>query len=240
LDVKRWTFLLLPMLSAIIAAAGNSQRMGFDKLFATIADKPVIAHAIDAFEHTSSITGIIVVGRKDRLSELEKIVHQGGWKKVQSIIPGGEHRQDSVCAGLEKIGGGARYVAVHDAARPLVTPQQIERVFAECQKHDAAALAEPITDTLKRADVDLAVIGSVDRDQVFAMQTPQIFARELLIEAYQATAAKNISVTDEVSAVEYLGRKVVLIPSQDFNFKITYPRDLPLAEFVLRQREARK
>jgi 2-C-methyl-D-erythritol 4-phosphate cytidylyltransferase len=143
-----------------------------------------------------------------------------------------------VRAGLEHVDPTASFVAVHDAARPLITPEKITRVFEACRAHGAAALAEPITDTLKRADIDLFVTESVDRDQLFAMQTPQIFARELLIEAYTAVAAKDISVTDEVSAVEYLGRKVALVPNQDFNFKITYPRDFPMAEFVLRQRAA--
>jgi 2-C-methyl-D-erythritol 4-phosphate cytidylyltransferase len=136
-------------------------------------------------------------------------------------------------------------VAVHDAARPLITPEQIERVFQQCAKHGAAALAEPVNDTLKRADSDpfdsrsgqaLHVSGSVDRDQLYAMQTPQIFERRLIEEAYRSVCAKNIFVTDEVSAVERMGRRVVLVVNGDFNFKITYPRDLPLADFVLKQR----
>ncbi|PYK85155.1 MAG: 2-C-methyl-D-erythritol 4-phosphate cytidylyltransferase, partial [Verrucomicrobia bacterium] len=95
-------------------------------------------------------------------------------------------------------------------------------------------------DTLKRADVDLAVKESVDRNGVYGMQTPQIFSRKMLEEAYQVVAKKKVSVTDEVSAVELLGRKVALVPNHDFNFKITYPRDLPMAEFVLKQRAANK
>src|ERR1041385_5679796 len=224
------------MLSVIIVAAGSSERMGFDKLFAPLAGKPVIAHTIDAFERTACVDEIIVVGRNDSLAELGKIV--GPQTKARKTVAGGALRHDSVRAGLEHVDPTASFVAVHDAARPLITPEKITRVFEACRAHGAAALAEPITDTLKRADVDLFVTESVDRDQLFAMQTPQIFARELLIEAYTAVAAKNISVTDEVSAVEYLGRKVALVPNQDFNFKITYPRDFPMAEFVLRQRAA--
>ena len=125
---------------------------------------------------------------------------------------------------------------MHDAARPLVTPEQIERVYAQCRVHGAAALAEPINDTPKRADVDLMITASVDRHQLYAMQTPQIFERGLIEEAYRVVYAGNVSVTDEVSAVERLGRKVVLVLNEDFNFKITYPRDLALAEFVLKQR----
>jgi 2-C-methyl-D-erythritol 4-phosphate cytidylyltransferase len=224
------------MLSAILVAAGDSRRMGFDKLFAAIAGKPVIAHTMGAFELASCVDEVIVVAREERHDEIKTIVRDENFKKVRSIIPGGKHRQDSVRAGLNRLESITRYVAVHDAARPLVSPEQIERVFQQCADHGAAALAEPINDTLKRADSDLLVSGSVDRDQLYAMQTPQIFERQLIEEAYRAVYAENISITDEVSAVERLGRKVVLVLNNDFNFKITYPRDLPLAEFVLKQR----
>jgi len=127
-------------------------------------------------------------------------------------------------------------VLVHDAARPMITPEKITRVFEAARTSGAATLAEPINDTLKRADADLTVTGPVDRAGVYAMQTPQVFEKKLLIEAYDLVARKNLSVTDEVSAVELLERKIVLVPNHDFNFKITYPRDLPLAEFVLIQR----
>jgi 2-C-methyl-D-erythritol 4-phosphate cytidylyltransferase len=224
------------MLTAIIVAAGDSRRMGFDKLFVAIAGKPVIAHTICAFQRTNSVNEIIVVAREDRHDEIKTIVRDEKSEKVRSIIPGGKHRQDSVRAGLDHLDSATRWVAVHDAARPLITPEQIERVFQQCANHGAAALAEPINDTLKRADSDLLVSGSVDRDQLYAMQTPQIFERQLIEEAYRAVCAENIFVTDEVSVVERMGRKVVLVVNSDFNFKITYPRDLPLADFVLKQR----
>jgi len=224
------------MLTAIIVAAGSSRRMGFDKLFAIIAGRPVIAHAIDAFEHANSVAEIIVVAGEDRHDEIRKMSRDESFKKVRSIITGGERRQDSVHAGLKNLSPDARYVAVHDAARPLVRPEQIERVFERCRVHGAAVLAEPISDTLKRADVDLMVAGSVDRHQLYAMQTPQIFESALIEEAYRGVLANRVPVTDEVSAVERLGRKVILVPTEDFNFKITYPRDLALAEFVLKQR----
>ena len=224
------------MLTAIIVAAGGSRRMGFDKLFVPIVGKPAIGHSIDAFERTAYVSEIIVVAREGRHGELKKIVRDENFKKVRSIIAGGEYRQDSVRAGLGRLSADAKYVAVHDAARPLITSEQIERVFERCRAHGAAALAEPVSDTLKRAGIVLAVTGSVDRRQLYAMRTPQIFERSLLEEAYRAVYAENVSVTDEVSAVDRLGRKVVLILNDDFNFKITYPRDLPLAEFILKQR----
>jgi 2-C-methyl-D-erythritol 4-phosphate cytidylyltransferase len=236
LDVGRWTFSSASMLTAIIVAAGDSRRMGFDKLFAVIAGKPVIAHTIRAFEHANSVDGIVIVAREDRHDEIKTIVRDENFKRIRSIISGGKRRQDSVRAGLDHLESVARYVAVHDAARPLITPKQIECVFAQCQIHGAVALVEPINDTLKRADAALLVTESVDRQELYAMQTPQMFERALIDEAYRAVCAENILVTDEVSAVERLGRKIALVLNDDFNFKITYPRDLPLAEFVLTQR----
>jgi 2-C-methyl-D-erythritol 4-phosphate cytidylyltransferase len=224
------------MLTAIIVAAGDSRRMGFAKLFATIAGKPVIAHTIRAFERAGCVGGIIVVAREDRLGEIKKIVRDEKLKKVRSIITGGKHRQDSVRAGLDHLEATARYVAIHDAGRPLITAEQIELVLEQCRIYAAASLAEPISDTLKYADAEFFVTGSVDRHQLYAMQTPQVFERRLIEDAYRAVYAENASVTDEVSAVERLGRKVVLVPNTDLNFKITYPRDLALAEFVLKQR----
>jgi 2-C-methyl-D-erythritol 4-phosphate cytidylyltransferase len=205
-------------------------------LFATIAGKPVIAHTIRPFERADCIGEIIIAARKDRLDEIKAVVREGNFKKVRSVIPGGKHRQDSVRAGLDHLEPDAKYVAVHDAARPLITVEQIERVFEQCRMHAAASLAEPISDTLKHADSEFFVTSSVDRHQLYAMQTPQVFERQLIEDAYRAVYAQNASVTDEVSAVERLGRKVILVQNQELNFKITYPRDLALAEFVLKQR----
>jgi len=224
------------MLSAIIVAAGSSRRMGFDKLFAEIVGKPVIAHSLNAFARTESVNEIIVVAQEDRHRDIEQIVRDENLNNVRAIVRGGEHRHDSVRAGLETVISDAEYIAVHDAARPLVTPQQIEHVFEKCRYFGAASLAEPIRDTVKRADVDLRVAQSVDRHELYAMQTPQIFERKVLEQAYQIVSEKMLLVTDEVSAVELIGRKAALVVSDEFNFKITYPRDLSLAGFILRQR----
>src|SRR5689334_21610391 len=167
------------MLTAIIVAAGSSRRTGFDKLFVTIARQTTIAHTILAFECATSVNEIIVMARKDRHGEIKKIVRDENFKKVRSIIAGGEHRQDSVRAGLDGLSADAKYVAVHDAARPLITAEQIERVFELCRIHSAASLAEPINDTLKYADTEFFVTGLVDRHQLYAMQTPQVFERQL-------------------------------------------------------------
>ena len=224
------------MLTAILVAAGDSRRMGFDKLFAMIANRPVIVHSIRAFERSPCVDEIIVVAREDRHAEIKTIARDENLKKVRSIISGGKHRQDSVRAGLDRLDAATRYVLVHDAARPLITPEQIESVFEQCRVHAAASLAEPISDTVKYADSEFFVTSPVDRHQLYAMQTPQVFERRLIEDAYRTVYAENASVTDEVSAVERLGRKVILVPNKDLNFKITYPRDLALAEVVLKQR----
>lgn len=212
--------------------------MGFDKLFAPVSGQPVIAHTIAAFENTKCVDEIVLVGRADSLGELRKLI--GKPTKVKQIVAGGAERSDSVRAGLEHVDPKSDFVAVHDAARPMITPEKISRVFEVARTSGGATLAETISDTLKRADSDLAVVGSVDRDGVYAMQTPQVFEKKLLQEAFELVVKKKISVTDEVSAVELLGKKIVLVPNHDFNFKITYPRDLPMAEFVLKQRAANR
>jgi 2-C-methyl-D-erythritol 4-phosphate cytidylyltransferase len=226
------------MLSAIIVAAGSSERMGFDKLLALLGDKPVLARTIDAFERTDSVREIILVARAGRVTEFEELVRQNAFKKVRRVVAGGKHRQDSVQAGLANAEPDAAFIGVHDAARPLIVPEQIERVLALAREHGAATLAEPVTDTLKRADENGFVTGGVPRESLYAMQTPQIFARELLERAYAAVTANNLSITDEVSAVEYLGAKVRLVPNEEWNIKITYPRDLLLAQAALARRSS--
>jgi 2-C-methyl-D-erythritol 4-phosphate cytidylyltransferase len=223
------------MLTAIIVAGGSSQRMGFDKLFALLGDKPVVAHAIDAFEKTPSVDEIVLVGRNERLRELQDIVRAEGFAKVRKVVLGGERRQDSVRAGLAEV--RAEFVAVHDAARPLVRPKQIEQVFEAARQYGAAALAEPVKDTLKRVDEHNFICGSVEREKMFALQTPQIFERAILSNAYEAIFAKDLSVTDETSALEHFGGKVAIVANDDFNFKITFPNDLLLAECVLKERQ---
>ena len=224
------------MITAIIVAGGSSQRMGFDKLLAPLAGKPVVAHSVAVFEQMESVTGIVLVARADRLSEYEEVVRSHGFQKVMAVIPGGLRRQDSVLRGLEQTGANSDFVAVHDAARPLVSPDLVERIFELARRHGGAASGAPVIDTLKRVDRDDVVIGGVERANLFAVQTPQIFRRELLETAYRVVFDAAIEVTDEISAIERVGGKVVLVPNDEPNFKITYPADLPLAEFILRQR----
>jgi 2-C-methyl-D-erythritol 4-phosphate cytidylyltransferase len=224
------------MLTAIVVAGGSSQRMGYDKLLVKLAGKPVVTHALAAFEEAPSVSNIILVGRAERLSDYEKAVEAEGFAKISAVIPGGARRQDSVRCGLLQLDPAAGFVAVHDAARALVGPDLIERIFQLASAHGGAASASPVIDTLKRVDDARFVTGGVERNNLFAVQTPQIFSRPLLEKAYEAVFAKGIEVTDEISAVERIGGRVALLPNEEPNFKITYPADLALAEFILQQR----
>jgi len=222
------------MLTAIIVAAGSSKRVGFDKLFSKLGDRSVLEHALAAFEEAESVSEIIVVCRDPKL--VQDAINRAGFRKVQAVVRGGERRQDSVESGLKKLKEDSEFVAVHDAARPLITPREIERVFSAAQKHGAAVLAAPITDTLKFADTNQIVTGPIDRQNVFGMQTPQIFRRELLSQACEQVKRDSLTVTDEVSAIEHAGGKIVIVPAEDHNLKITYASDLALAEGILKQR----
>ena len=226
------------MLTAIIVAGGASRRMGFDKTFALLGEKPVVAHTIAAFEAANCVGEIVLVGQAERLDDLRALIAQHRFVKVRNVVAGGSHRQNSVAAGLDVLGPDCRYVALQDAARPLVTVGQIERVFEAARVHNGAALAAPVTDTLKRAAEDHFVCDSIEREGVFAMQTPQMFLRELIVEAYAFVATRQLSITDEVSAVEHLGRRVFLVPNEELNPKITFPGDLTVAEILMARRQA--
>ena len=220
-----------------MVAAGSSRRMGFDKLTADLAGKPVAIHSLLAYEECASVERIVLVTREERIEEFEALAQEHGITKLQSVVPGGAERHLSVWNGFQAAQPKADdYVAVHDAARPLITPAAIEACLANACHHGASACAAPVTDTLKRATEDGAVTGSVERDHLWAMQTPQIFLASLLERAYRQILRTEQTVTDEVSAMQHLGVSVVLTRIDEPNFKITLPRDLHLAKLILESR----
>lgn len=220
------------MLTAIIVAAGSSTRFGPDKLFVDLGGKPVVQRAVEAFQRCAGVEEILVVARA---ANRERIVQLfGETPKVKGVIPGGERRQDSVRAGLAEV--ESEFVAVHDAARALILPQEIERVFAAARRFGAAALAAEVTETLKRADREGLVVESVRREDLFVMQTPQIFRTQSLRRAYGKVGHETM--TDEVSAMQLIGEPVRLVRAEEPNFKITFPADLALARLVVTQRVA--
>ena len=229
------------MVSAIIVAAGSSRRMGFDKLFAPLAGKPVLWHSLKAFSDCREVDEILIVTKDDTMDQVEGLVAAHKLKKVTKVISGGTERHISVWNGLQAVNArGSEYVAIHDGARPLTTPKLIKACLDLAELHGAACCASQIPDTVKRASVEQMVTESVERTGLWAMQTPQIFSSGLILQAYAALMAKHEMVTDEVSAVQKLGKKIALLKNDDWNFKITFPHDLELAEHVLELRAKKK
>jgi 2-C-methyl-D-erythritol 4-phosphate cytidylyltransferase len=220
------------MTSAIVVAAGTSQRMGFDKLTAKLAGCPVFIRTLQRFEICSDVKEIILVVHRDRLKQFGSLVADFGLGKVNRVVAGGEQRHLSVAAGLQATSPAADLIAVHDAARPLISPDVISLAIREARACGAVSVAAPIVETLKRADEEQRVVGSVERVGLWTMQTPQVFRREWLILAYEAVLAGGIPVTDEVSAIQTAGFPVKLLTNPGWNLKITYPRDLDLAEIL--------
>ena len=225
------------MVSAIIVAAGSSRRMGFDKLFAKLAGKPVLWHSLKAFSDCKEVDEILIVTKEDAMDQVEGLVAAEKLKKVTKVISGGEERHISVWNGLQAVNSrGCEFVAIHDGARPLTTPKLIKACLDLAEVHGAACCASQIPDTVKRASMEQMVTESIERTGLWAMQTPQIFSSGLILQAYAALMAKHEMVTDEVSAVQKLGKKIALLKNDEWNFKITFPHDLELAEHVLELR----
>jgi 2-C-methyl-D-erythritol 4-phosphate cytidylyltransferase len=221
------------MICAIIVAAGSSRRMGFDKMLSLIGDKPVVAWSIERFERCSQIDEVILVVRPDRRAEFQKVVDKFGFTKVRGLADGGSARHLSVWNGIHQLPEGCTLVAVHDAARPLVSSDLIGECVKLAMKCGAVSLAAPVVETLKRADAEQSVTGSVDRSELWAMQTPQVFRSDWLLDAYKRIVDSGHSVTDEVSALQHAGYPVRLLRNTDWNIKITFPNDVRLAEKLI-------
>lgn len=217
--------------AAILVAAGASRRMGFDKLAAPLGGLPVLRRSLEALLAAPGIDEVVVVCPADRES-------LWAWAATTSTKPvtrvdGGASRQESVARGLAAIAPGCRWIAVHDGARPLVSPADIDHCLTAAARHGAATLAHRATDTMKRADAEDFCIDSVKRDDVWCMETPQVFAADLLRDACRQAAASGLELTDEVSAVQAFGARVKFVESASPNPKITTPSDLVLAEALL-------
>jgi len=212
---------------AIIVAAGSGTRMaGADKLFTEVAGQPLLAHAIAPFQECASIERIVLVMASLNLKRGRDLVERYGFTKATALVKGGERRQDSVRLGLEAL-GGCDYVAVHDGARPLVTPELIARGLEAARETGAAAPAIPIADTVKEAGPNGIVLRTLDRSRLWAVQTPQVFRYELLLRAHREITA---DVTDDAAMVEALGEPVRLFEGSRANIKVTTVEDLTLIE----------
>ena len=202
--------------------------MGFNKLLAPLLGVPVLRRALDAFHHCSLIDEIVVVASGEVAEAVE------GWRaglpRLAKIVPGGAERHLSVWAGLQAADPRCDIVAVHDGGRPLIAPAQIERCVQAARQSGAVTSARRVTETLKRTDDSGCILESVNRANVWIMETPQVFRAGLLRRAYEKVLSDALLVTDEVSAVQHLGEPVHVVENDTPNPKITFPSDLATAE----------
>ena len=221
--------------AAIIVAAGTSRRMqGRDKLWTPLAGRITLAQTIDVFDASPLIEQIILVLSESRLAAATELCRAEQWSKIAAIIPGGLRRQDSVRAGLDalmKSKPTTSWVMIHDGARPLVTSAILEAGLQAAQAHQAAIAAVPVKDTIKIVR-DGIVSATLERGQLWTVQTPQVFSFPLIYEAHHSTAAVG-DVTDDAALLELLGQPVAIFPGDYTNIKITTQEDLLLAETYL-------
>lgn len=211
-----------PEISAILVAAGSSQRMGFDKLAAQLDGKPVLAHTLKAFLTCEAITEILVICSPERFELLDPST----FIKPVRRVDGGAERHLSVANGLAAISGHAEFILIHDAARPLVSQADILATLSAARTHGAASLARRVTETLKRTDSEGLTESPVSRENLWLVETPQVFKADLIQSAYRHILGEGLSVTDETSALETISVKTQLIASTSPNPKITIPADL--------------
>jgi 2-C-methyl-D-erythritol 4-phosphate cytidylyltransferase len=217
--------------AAIIVAAGGSERMeGIDKVMASLGGRPVLARVLDTFQNCSKVDQIIVVMNSKNLEAGKKLVAQEKWSKVTDVVPGGKRRQDSVIEGLKKL-KQCEWIVIHDGARPLMRADLIEDGLDAAKETGAAAPAVPVTDTIKFVKGSDIVIQTLPRENLRAVQTPQVFRFDVVQNTYKFAAGEY---TDDASLVEKAGFKVKLFHGAHDNIKITTPDDLAVAEVLLR------
>lgn len=223
---------MIHRIAAVIVAAGSSTRMGTPKQFIPLNGCPLIAHTLLAFERCEIIDEIVVVARAEDHARLREIAKENGITKLTAVTSGGSTRQQSVQNGVS-LCGGAAYIAIHDGARPLVTPAIIERVVQAAGQYGAATAAVPAKDTVKLADENGMVTATPDRNTVWNVQTPQIFDRALYERALAHALQQGLDATDDCQLIEAIGHPVKLVEGSYTNIKITTPEDVPFAEELL-------
>lgn len=215
----------------VIPAAGQGKRMGTkeSKQFLLFHQKPIFLHTIEVFDDHPEIDEIVVVVRGTEIERTKRLIEEQGIKKVSKVVAGGRERQESVFMGLKAI--TTDLVLVHDAVRPFVTKKAVTRLISEIRDYDAAILAVPMKDTVKKVEQN-CVFGTLQRNQLWSVQTPQGFRRELLLKAHIEAEKNNDFATDDSALVEKLGVNVRVVDGEYTNIKITTPEDLIFAEAI--------
>lgn len=220
---------------AIVPTAGMGVRFQTDlpKPLVELCGKPLCVYALETFEKSTAVDSVILVGQKERLSQLKDIVSQYGLKKIVQIVSGGETRRESVSNGLTVCDDDTDIVLIHDGVRPLVSLSVIEDAVTLCGKWDAVVAAVAVKSTIKKVSKEsLLVEATLDRSELWEIQTPQVFKKDVLLRAHQQNKESNP--TDDAVMVEQLGIKVKVSPGDYKNIKITTQEDLVIAETFLK------
>lgn len=225
-----------PYVSAVIAAGGSSRRMGENKLLYELEGMPVLARTLAVFEACDLVQEVILVAKSDLVVEYSRICTDFGMTKVTKVVAGGKNRAESVLRGVREVNENCAYVCVHDAARPLVLPEEIERVCVAAFEQVAAVAVAPIRDTVKRV-ADERIRETVDREALRAAQTPQVAEAKMLEGALTRALESGEAPTDDSGALEALGVRPVAVECSPCNIKLTTPEDLIFAGAVLAARE---
>ncbi len=228
------------MIQAIVPAAGKGERLGvkIEKPYVLLAGIPLIVHTLKGLESVKEIDSIVLVVSREWLRRVrEEILERYRLKRVAAVVKGGDTRMESVYAGLSSLNQKARWVLVHDAARPLVRGDEVSKLIQSARRTGAVCPGVIPKDTTKRVSEKGWVKETLDRRQLRAVLTPQVFRRDILVKAYEWAFAKGYGGTDDASLVERLGVKVKIIEGNPENIKITTPEDLLLAEAILKKRE---
>ncbi len=222
--------------AVVLVAGGKGLRFGgpVRKQYLALEGRPLVWWSIRAFERAASVAVIILVVPADDIPSLIKTSRSWGFKKLALIVPGGAARSDSVRNGLVAVSPRLRYVAVHDAVRPLITSEIIEKTIAVARRSRAAIAAIPSKDTVKIVNAAGVIQSSPKRETVWLAQTPQVFERKLLERAHHQGRA--LTVTDDAQLVEKLGTRVKVVEASPENMKVTYPLDAAVARIILKGR----
>lgn len=226
----------MEMLTAIVVAAGQSRRMGKlgDKIMVELAGHPLVAHSLAVLSSLAEVTDIVLVGSSAQVPALAKLTDEYGFTKVKAVVAGGADRRESVSLGLAAVNWPVEFIAVHDAARPCLSRAEAREVIADGVAYGAAILAVPMVDTIKQVEHGV-VIANIDRSSLWAIQTPQVFRHDWLIEGHDKWRQIRESITDDAVLVSALGHRVKITPSSAANLKVTTPDDLLLAQFYIEQ-----
>lgn len=223
------------MHSVVIVAAGKGTRMGgdVDKLFLRAHDLPIVAHTWRLFDRCAAIHEVIIVIREGRETEFQSVANAIHAETPFKFVPGGKERQDSVWNGVVATNPGSELVLIHDGARPCVTEEIVRDCCAQALKVGASVAASRVTDTLKLATEHQRIEANVDRSRLWAVQTPQVFRREVILKAMSHVKESGLRVTDDTAACESIGQSVALVESLTPNPKVTVKSDLPFIEWLL-------